>query len=86
MVKNLPAMQETRIRSLCQEDVLEMGMATHASILAWRVPRTEESDALQSIGLQKVAILIAKHKNWPINIFKKYALFFSHKNNFPGPP
>ena len=38
MVKNLPAMRETRIRSLCQEDDLEMGMATHASILAWRVP------------------------------------------------
>ena len=86
MVKNPPAVQEIQVHSLGWEDPLEKGMATHASILAWRVPRTEESDALQSMGLQKVAILIAKHKNWPINIFKKYALFFSHKNNFPGPP
>ena len=41
-VKNLPAMQETLIRSLGQEDPLEKGMVTHSSILAWRIPRTEE--------------------------------------------
>ena len=41
-VKNLPAMQETLIRSLGQEDPLEKGMATHSSILAWRIPRIEE--------------------------------------------
>ena len=53
-VKNLPAMQETRVRSLSQEDPLEKGMATHSSILAWRTPRTKESGGLQSIGSQRV--------------------------------
>ena len=47
MVKNLPAMQET----LAEEDALEKGMATHSSILAWRIPRTEEPSRLQSMGL-----------------------------------
>ena len=47
-VKNLPAMQETRVRSLGQEDPLEMGMATHSSIFAWRIPWTEEPGELQS--------------------------------------
>ena len=42
MVKNLPAMQETQVGSLGQEDTLEQGMATHSSILAWRIPWTEE--------------------------------------------
>ena len=42
MVKNLPAMQETQVRSLGQEEPLEKGMATHSSILAWRIPWTEE--------------------------------------------
>ena len=42
MVKNLPAMQETKVQSLGQEDSLEKGMATHSSILAWRIPWTEE--------------------------------------------
>ena len=50
MVKNLPAIQETQVRSLGQEDPLEEGMATHSSILAWRIPWTEESGGLQSIG------------------------------------
>ena len=57
VVKNLPAMQElqeTWVRSLGQEDPLEEVLATYFSILAWRVPRTEEPDGLQSIGLQRV--------------------------------
>ena len=54
MVNNLPAMQETWVRSLGQEDPLEKGMATHFSILAWRNPWTEEPDGLQSMGLQRV--------------------------------
>ena len=54
MVKNLPAMQETWVRSLGQEDVLEKRMATHSSILAWRIPWTEEPGGLQSVGLQRV--------------------------------
>ena len=53
-VKSLPAVQETQVRSLGQEDALEKGMATHSSILAWRIPWTEEADGLQSIGSQRV--------------------------------
>ena len=52
-VKNLPAMQETRVQSLGREDPLKKGMAIHSSILAWRIPWTEEPGGLQSIGLQK---------------------------------
>ena len=54
MVKCLPAMRETQIRSLGQEDSLEKEMATHSSILAWRIPWTEEPGGLQSVGLQRV--------------------------------
>ena len=54
MVKNLPAVQEAHIQSLGQEDPLEKGMATHSSILAWRIPWTEEPDGLQATGLQRV--------------------------------
>ena len=54
MVKNLPAMQETWVQSLGQEDMLEKGMATHSNILAWRIPLTEEPGGLQSTGLQRV--------------------------------
>jgi len=46
MVKDLPAMQETQVRSLGREDPLEKGMAVHSSILAWRIPRTEEPGGL----------------------------------------
>ena len=61
MVKNLPTMQETQIRFLGWEDPLEgwedpleKGMATHSSILAWRIPWTEEPGGLQSMGLQEL--------------------------------
>ena len=54
MSKNLPAMQETWVLSLGREDPLEEGMATHSSILAWRIPWTEEPGRLQSIGSQRV--------------------------------
>ena len=54
VVKHLPAMQETWVRSLGQEDPLENRMVTHSSILAWRIPWTEEPDRLQSMGLQRV--------------------------------
>ena len=54
MVKNLPAMQDTRVQSLDQEDSLEKGMATHSSILAWRISWSEESGGLQSMGSQRV--------------------------------
>ena len=53
VVKNPPAMQETWVQSLGQEDPLEEGMTTHSSILAWRIPWTEEPGGLQSMGSQK---------------------------------
>ena len=53
MVKNPPAMQETLVQSLGQEDPLEKGIATHSSILAWRIPGTEEPGSLQSKGSDK---------------------------------
>ena len=52
-VKNLPAMQETWVQSLGQEDPLEKGMATHSSILAWRIPWTEEPGGLYFMGTQR---------------------------------
>ena len=61
MVKNLPAMWETWVWSLGQEDPLEKGMAIHSSTVAWRIPRTEEPGRLQSIGLQRVGY------NWATN-------------------
>ena len=53
-VKYMPAMQETQVLSLGWEDPLEKGMATHSSILVWRIPRTEEPGRLQSTGSQRV--------------------------------
>ena len=63
-VRNLPAMQETWVPSLSQEDPLEEGMATHSSILGWRIPWTEEAGRLQSMGLQRVG------HGWATNTFK----------------
>ena len=54
MVKSLPAMQKTQVRFLGWEDPLKKGMATHSSILAWRIPLIEELGRLQSMGLQRV--------------------------------
>ena len=67
MVKNLPAMQETWVQSLGQEDPLEKGMATYSNILAWRIPWTKESGGLQSIKSQKVRHDRATN----INMFQK---------------
>ena len=63
IVKNLPAMQETQVWSLGKEDPLEKGMTTHSSILAWRIPWTEEPCGLQSLGSQRV-----RH-DWKTNTF-----------------
>ena len=52
-VKNLPAMQDTWVQSVGWEDPLEKGMTTHSSILAWRIPWTEEPGGLQSMGSQR---------------------------------
>ena len=54
MVKNPPAIRETQVLSLDQEDPLEKGMATHSSILAWKIPWTEEPGRLQSMGSLRV--------------------------------
>ena len=54
MVKHLPTMQETWVQSLGWEDLLEKEMATHSSILAWKIPWTEEPGRLQSMGSQRV--------------------------------
>ena len=55
MVENPSAMQETQVPSLGGEDTLEKGMATHCSILAWRIPRKEGTGGLQSMGSQRVS-------------------------------
>ena len=64
VVKNPPAMQETWVQSLGWEDPLEKGMATHSSILAWRIPWTEEPGGLQSMGLQRVGPDWVTELNW----------------------
>ena len=56
MVKNRPAMQDTQVPSLGQEDSLEKGIAIHSSILAWRIPWTEKPGRLQSMGSQRVKV------------------------------
>ena len=54
MIKNPPTIQEMWVQSLGQEDVMEKGMATYASVLAWNIPSTEESGGLQVMGSQRV--------------------------------
>ena len=54
MMKNLPAMHETRVQSVDREDPLEKGMETHSSILAWKIPCTEEPGGLQPMGSQRI--------------------------------
>ena len=54
MVKRLPTMQETRVQSMGQEDLLEKEMVTHSSILAWKIPWMEKPGRLQTMGLQRV--------------------------------
>ena len=64
MIKNLPAMQESQVRSQGQEDSLEKGMATHSNILTWRIPWTEEPGGIQSMGSQRVG------QDWATNTRK----------------
>ena len=56
LVKKLPAMQKTRVQSVDQEDPLEKGMATHSSILTWKIPWTEEPGRLQSMGCKRIRL------------------------------
>ena len=68
LVKNLPARQEARIQSLGQEDPLEEGVATHSSLLARRIPWTEKSGQLQSMGSQRVRHnFVTEHKHFLFN-------------------
>ena len=73
MVKNLPAMRETWVQSLGWEDPLEKGMAAHSIVLAWRIPWTEESGALQSMGSKRVGHHWASNAqtqiilSWPVS-------------------
>ena len=74
MVKNLPAVWETQVRSLGQEDALEKGMATQSSILAWRIPWTEKPDGRQSRGITESDVTggLSVHKNFITPIVKFY--------------
>ena len=77
MVKNVPVMQETWVRSLGWENSLEKGMATHSSILAWRSSWTEEPGGLQSMGLQRVRYDLLNKQQQKFNplISKAFLLF-----------
>jgi len=69
-VKNPPAMQETQVGSLGQEDPLEKGMVTHSSILAWRIPWTEEPGGLQSMESQRVGYNLATEQQQLLHLTK----------------
>ena len=73
MVKNLPAMWGNRVQSLGREDLLEKDMATHPSILAWRIPRTKEPSRLQFIESQRV------EHDWVTNTFKVIILIVNKR-------
>ena len=77
LVKNLPAMQETWVQSLGQEDPLEQEMATHSSILACEIPWTEEPDRLQSMGSQRSQNLASKQQ--PNRHYSKFLEFISEQ-------
>ena len=90
VVKNLPAVQEMWVISLDQEDPLEKGMATHSSILAWKIPWTEEPGRLQSMGSQRVGhdlvteqpqqcSLNSHHPQWTSWVFSEKYFSFSAK-------
>ena len=98
MVKNLPAMQETRVWSLSQEDSLEKGMATHCSVLVLRSPGTEEPDGLKSMGLQRVRhdwlrlwifsigeCCGLRRNNWGVDIMLNWCLDFTYCFRGYGP-
>ena len=85
-VKNLPTMQETQVRSLGQEDPLEKGMATHFSIVAWRIPRTEEPGELQSMGVQKNWTRLKRLSSSSSSKDLKYTVVLNSANNNLGLP
>ena len=72
MVKNLPAMQDTWVQSLGGQDPLENGIATHSSILAWRIPWTEEPGGIQSKGptwMWRAPVIPHPHHHFPASVF-----------------
>ena len=79
VVKNPPAEQETQFRSLGQEDPLEKGVATHSSILAWRIPWTEDSGRLQSMGSQRVG------RDWVTNTSLSFLITCTSPYGWPLP-
>ena len=83
MVKNLPAVRENWVLSLGGEDPLEKGMATHSSILAWRIPWTEELGGLQTIGSQRVGRDWATNTHTHYNCVYLYIYLFVIKNSEP---
>ena len=96
-VKNLPAVQETWVQSLSWEDPLEKGMTTHSSILAWRIPWTEEPGGLQSMGLQGQTRLSDFHFPhvqstnsatllYPQNISRRWPLLTTSQGKPPSSP
>ena len=84
MVKNLPAVQETWVQSLGWEDPLEEGMATHSSILAQRIPWTEEPGGLQSIGCKEsdMAELTEYSTISSLALIIHLVITFNHSNKF----
>ena len=83
LVKNPPAMQETWVRSLGWEGPLEEGMATHSSILAWRIPWTEKPGGIQSTGLQRVGHNRATKPKSTVCIWQSQS---SNSSHHPHPP
>ena len=81
IVKNLPALQETWVQSLGWEDLLEEEMATLSSILAWRIPWTEEPGRLQSIGSQRVGHDRVTNTHAHTHIFSVHKEFVKEKMN-----
>ena len=77
MVKRLPAMRETQVRSLGGEDLLEKEMATHSSTLAWRIPWTEEPGRLQSMGSQRVGHTERLHFHFHLSLHVTLSLLVS---------
>ena len=83
MVKNPSAMQETRVQSLGREDPLEKGMATHSSILAWRIPWTEEPGGLRSMGSQGVEQVAWTEQ---LSLFHSHTISWSSQESQLSPP
>ena len=85
MVKNPFPMQEMQVRSLHQEDPLEKGMATYSSMRAWRIPRTEEADGLQSMGWERDRTEATKHAHTIIKTLAGSLIVFLENSSILRP-